>query len=71
MQGSTGSVIERDLDVFGYTVNLASRIAEAAGPGEVLASEVVMDEAGDATFSFESIGDAQLKGLRSRFLSSA
>ena len=35
----TGPVIERDLDVFGQTVNLASRIADVAGPGEVLASE--------------------------------
>jgi adenylate cyclase len=58
-----GSVIERDLDVFGNTVNLASRIAEAAGPGEVLASEVVMDEAGDRMFAFERAGDVQLKGL--------
>jgi class 3 adenylate cyclase len=58
-----GSVIERDLDVFGETVNLASRIAEAAEPGEVLASEVVMDEAGEATFAFERTADVQLKGL--------
>ncbi len=37
-----GPVIERDLDVFGQTVNLASRIADTAGPGEVLASEAVV-----------------------------
>ena len=37
-----GPVIERDLDVFGQTVNLASRIADVAGPGEVLASEAVV-----------------------------
>ena len=58
-----GSVIERDLDIYGNTVNLASRIAEAAGPGEVFASEAVMDEAGAATFAFERTGDVQLKGL--------
>jgi adenylate cyclase len=58
-----GSVIERDLDVFGNTVNLASRIAEAAGPGEVLATEEVIGEAGAATFAFERTGDVQLKGL--------
>jgi adenylate cyclase len=58
-----GPMIERDLDVFGETVNLASRIADAAGPGEVLASEVVMDEAGVGTFAFERTGDVQLKGL--------
>jgi adenylate cyclase len=60
-----GPVIERDLDVFGQTVNLASRIAEAAGPGEVLASETVAESASDATFGFERVADAALKGLPS------
>jgi adenylate cyclase len=58
-----GPVIERDLDVFGQTVNLASRIADVAGPGEVLASEEVAEAAGEATFGFERIEDAELKGL--------
>jgi adenylate cyclase len=58
----TGSVIERDLDVFGETVNLASRIADAAGPGEVFASEAVVEAAG-GTFAFQHIDDAELKGL--------
>ena len=60
---TAGPVIERDLDIFGQTVNLASRIADAAGPGEVFASEAVMDEAGAATFSFERTGEVHLKGL--------
>jgi adenylate cyclase len=59
----TGPVIERDLDVFGQTVNLASRIADVASPGEVLASEAVAEAAGDAPFGFERIEDAELKGL--------
>ncbi len=59
----TGPVIERDLDVFGQTVNLASRIADVAGPGEVLASEDVAEAASDAAFGFERIEDAVLKGL--------
>ena len=58
----TGPVIERDLDVFGQTVNMASRIADVAGPGEVLASEAVFNQAGGA-FSFERIDDADMKGL--------
>jgi adenylate cyclase len=58
-----GPVIERDLDVFGQTVNLASRIADVAGPGEVLASQAVADVAGDGTFGFERMRDAELKGL--------
>jgi adenylate cyclase len=59
----TGSVIERDLDVYGQTVNLASRIADVAGPGEVLASEAVAQAAGDGAFDFERIRDADLEGL--------
>jgi class 3 adenylate cyclase len=58
-----GPVIERDLDVFGQTVNLASRIADAARPGEVLASQAVADVAGDGAFGFERMQDAELKGL--------
>ena len=57
-----GPVIERDLDVFGQTVNMASRIADVAGPGEVLASQAVA-EAADGEFTFERINDAELKGL--------
>jgi class 3 adenylate cyclase len=57
-----GPVIERDLDVFGQTVNMASRIADVASPGEVLASEAVAN-AVDGAFAFERIDDAELKGL--------
>jgi class 3 adenylate cyclase len=59
---NAGSVIERDLDVFGQTVNLASRIA-LAGPGEVLASEAVVEAAVDDRFGFERIENARLEGL--------
>jgi adenylate cyclase len=58
-----GPVIERDLDVFGQTVNLASRIADVAGPGEVLVSETVARAGPDAAFGFEPIGDASLQGI--------
>lgn len=59
-----GPVIERDLDVFGQTVNLASRIADVARPGEVLASRAVVEQAGDDdAYWFEQIEDADLKGV--------
>ena len=58
-----GPVIERDLDVFGQTVNLASRIADAAAPGEVLVSDIVAEAVGDASFGFERMDDADLKGV--------
>jgi class 3 adenylate cyclase len=58
-----GPVIERDLDVFGQTVNLASRIADAAAPGEVLASDAVAQAAGGSPFGFDRIEDTDLKGI--------
>jgi class 3 adenylate cyclase len=59
-----GPVIERDLDVFGQTVNLASRIADVARPGEVLASLAVVEQAGAGdAYWFEQIEDAHLKGV--------
>jgi class 3 adenylate cyclase len=60
-----GPVIERDLDVFGQTVNRASRIADVARPGEVLASVAVVEAARSAepAIGFERIGDADLEGL--------
>jgi class 3 adenylate cyclase len=61
-----GPVIERDLDVFGQTVNLASRIADVAGPGEVLVSETVAMASGDGAFGFDAIGDAALQGVPDR-----
>jgi class 3 adenylate cyclase len=61
----TGPVIERDLDVFGQTVNLASRIADVAGPGEVLASEAVAEAVSseDAPFEFKQFEMAKLNGI--------
>jgi adenylate cyclase len=58
-----GPVIERDLDVFGQTVNLASRIADVAGPGEVLASDAIVHAVEDGAFRFERVEDAELKGV--------
>jgi adenylate cyclase len=62
---NAGPVIERDLDVFGHTANLASRIADVAGPGEVLASEAVVEATADDRFGFERTEDARLKGVQS------
>jgi class 3 adenylate cyclase len=58
-----GPVVERDLDLFGRTVNLASRIAEVAGPGEVLASEAVVEAVDDPAWQFERADAAVLKGI--------
>jgi adenylate cyclase len=58
-----GPVIERDLDLFGRTVNLAARIAQAAGPGDVLASAAVVQAVNDAALRFEPAGGFELKGI--------
>jgi adenylate cyclase len=58
-----GPVIERDLDLFGRTVNLASRIADAAGPGEVLVSEAVVAAVDRPAIRFERSDGARLRGI--------
>ena len=58
-----GPVIERDRDLFGRTVNIASRIAEAARPGHVLASQAVVNIVDNSDLRFEPVGGAQLKGF--------
>ena len=60
---NAGPVIERDRDLFGRTVNLASRIAEVARPGEVLASQAVVDAVKDSALRFEPADGAELKGI--------
>jgi class 3 adenylate cyclase len=59
----TGALIERDGDVFGRTVNLASRISGKAGPGEVLVTREIVDAAGDGSLAFEPLGGVELKGV--------
>jgi adenylate cyclase len=58
-----GPVIERDRDLFGRTVNLASRIAGTAGPGEVMVSEAVVRVVGNDGLRFEPVEEAALKGF--------
>jgi class 3 adenylate cyclase len=59
----TGRVVERDLDVFGGTVNLASRIASAAVGGEVLTSSAVVESVKGPSIRFERVDERPLKGI--------
>jgi class 3 adenylate cyclase len=58
-----GHVIERDLDLFGRTVNLASRLADAAAQGEVLVGQTVRDAVDSPTVQFEAADRTVLKGI--------
>jgi adenylate cyclase len=61
---NAGRVIFRDGDYFGRTVNVASRIADYARPGEVLVSDEVRECWSGEGVTFEPVGPVALKGLR-------
>jgi adenylate cyclase len=58
-----GPVVERDGDVFGTTVNVASRIANHAPAGTILVSQPVLLGCPDMDSRFEPLGDVQISGL--------
>ena len=58
-----GPVIFQEGDYCGATVNVATRIAEYARPGEVLVSRDVVDVSGGADVTFRQIGPLEHKGV--------
>ena len=58
-----GPVIFQEGDYYGQTVNVASRIADYAGPGEVIVSQEVVDAAAGAAVAFREVGPVELKGV--------
>lgn len=58
-----GPVVLQQGDYYGQTVNMASRIAEYARPGEVLVSQAVVDAGSSADVAFTDIGAVELKGV--------
>jgi class 3 adenylate cyclase len=56
-----GPVIFQDGDVYGRTVNMASRLASVAQAGEVVVSEEVAQQADG--FSYQDMGPVTLKGV--------
>jgi class 3 adenylate cyclase len=58
-----GPVIFQEGDYYGSTVNLASRISDHAGPGQVLVSQAVVDAASSAGVVFREVGPVELKGV--------
>jgi class 3 adenylate cyclase len=60
---NAGEPIEEGGDFFGATVIMASRIAAQAGPGEILASDVVRGLCSGKGFSFVDRGENVLRGF--------
>jgi adenylate cyclase len=60
---AAGPVFVRDGDVFGQTVNLASRIASVAKAGEIVVEEGVVVALPRGIAVFEPIGRVELKGF--------
>jgi adenylate cyclase len=59
-----GPVLFQEGDYFGRTVNIASRIAEYARPGEVLVTREVVEESKGSGCRFTEIGPVELKGVQ-------
>lgn len=60
---SAGEPIADNNDLFGSTVNLASRMCEAADPGQILTTNVVRELCLGKRFRFDARGDRTLKGF--------
>jgi adenylate cyclase len=62
---SAGPVIVQEGDYYGRTVNVAARIADYAGPHEVLVSDEALRSSGMDAGAFELVGDVPLRGVTS------
>jgi adenylate cyclase len=60
---AAGRVVAQGGDYFGRTVNLAARIAAAAGAGQVLVSGSVVESASPEGVTFVELGELRLEGF--------
>jgi class 3 adenylate cyclase len=60
---AAGEPVDHNHDLFGWTVSLASRICNAASPGEILVSDVVHERGAAGDFSFAGVETLSLKGF--------
>ena len=65
VSGNIGSRDLMDYTVIGDTVNVASRLCAAAGPGEILVSELVYKTI-QKTFSSKKLDPIRVKGKEKR-----
>lgn len=63
----TGEAVKTNLDYFGQTVNLAARVMAAAGPDQILVSDLVRNLVGDMPeVEFDAPVTVELKGIPGR-----
>jgi adenylate cyclase len=60
---ASGPLIVRDGDVFGRTVNLAARIADAAPDGRLYSSASIASTLGADRFTLHVVGESNLQGI--------
>lgn len=60
---NSGPMVRRDGDFFGAAVNVASRVADAAGPGEVLVTQNIVVATQGRTSTFVPLGESRLKNV--------
>ena len=60
---AAGEPVRRNDDIFGSTVNLASRICDAADAGHILVSDTVYDLGSKAGFTFGEGTERTMKGF--------
>jgi class 3 adenylate cyclase len=60
---AAGEPVERHNDLFGNTVQLASRLCSQAQPDQILVSNVVAELCQGKSLPFEDLGEFELKGF--------
>jgi len=60
---NAGEPVEEGDDLFGTAVQLAKRVCESAGPGEILTSDVVRQLVAGKGFLFAERGEAAMRGF--------
>lgn len=63
---NSGEPISEDGDLFGTVVQVASRVCEHAGGGEILITEALHNLLGVEEFKFKDEGEIKLKGIKER-----
>src|SRR5213595_224973 len=61
--GAAGEPVEQNNDIFGTTVQLASRLCSHAEPGQILVSSVVAELCIGKGLTFRPLGEVSLKGF--------